>query len=68
MTNQRIIGLAILIVSCYFLAGGVFNADAVLRGISGQPLTGFTRNVFRVAYTVMGSVMLVVGGLNLLSA
>ena len=67
MANQRIIGLAILVVSFYFLAGGVFDMDWALRGLSGQTPAGFARNVIRIIYAILGSIMVLVGGFTLLS-
>ena len=67
MANQRIIGLAILVVSFYFLAGGIFDMDWALRGLSGQTPAGFVRHVIRVIYAALGSVMLLVAGFTLLS-
>lgn len=67
MANQRIIGLAVLIVALYFLVGGIFNADWALRALSGQTPTGFARKVVRAICVSLGSVMLLTAGIMLLA-
>jgi hypothetical protein len=60
MASQRVLGLAILVASCYFLAGGIFNQAWALTPFNVVS-SGITRQIIRIIYAVLGIVTLLVG-------
>jgi hypothetical protein len=57
ITQQKLIDLVILMLSLYFLAGGIFNIDQVLR-LKNTP-DGIPRMIVRIIATGAGLILLV---------
>ena len=58
VNQQQIIDLAILVLSFYFLAGGVLNMDWALKYRSGRVPEGLSRIVIRIVAPGAGIILL----------